>query len=86
MTIKKTKISEILECKTKLQAIELADREHPPHKLLKDLYKSHGIKTPEQIRSFVIFNMLRSISEKLDPGLENIYLNRIQENILRANR
>ena len=84
MLNKKTKITDITQCKTKLQAIKLADREHPPHKVIKDLCRAHGFKTPEQIRDFVFFNMLRSISEKLDPGIENIYLNRIQENIIRA--
>lgn len=84
MNTKKNQITDITQCKTKLQAIELADREHPPHKVLKDLLKMYGNKTPEQIRDFVFFNMLRSISEKLDPGIENCYLNRIQELILRA--
>jgi len=84
MNVKKNQITDITQCKTKLQAIELADKEHPPHKVLSDLIKAHNFKTPEQIRDFVFFNMLRSISEKLDPGLENTYLNRIQENIIRA--
>lgn len=84
MQTKKTKITDITQCKTKLQAIELADREYPPHKVLSDLIKMHNFKTPEQIQVFVFFNMLRSISEKLDPGIENTYLNRIQENILRV--
>jgi len=82
-TTKKT-ISDISECKTKLQAIALADSQHKPHETIKDLCLAYGFTTPQQIRDFVLFNMLRSISEKLDPGIENVYLNRIQENILRA--
>lgn len=64
-----------------------ADKKYPPTlDIIRELQSNNNtpLETKEDVRFFVLFNMVRSIDEKLNDTTEDWFLRRIQHNILLA--
>ena len=69
------------------EAFKTADKEYPPTPdLIRELRDNNNtpLETKEDVRFFVLFNMVKSIDEKLNNTTEDWFLRRIQHNILLA--
>jgi len=64
------------------EAIVAANNEFPSSQDWRVLLKDRNITTAQEARDFVFFNLLRNITDKLDPSLESLFLTTIQGNIL----
>lgn len=69
------------------EAFQEADKKYPPTPdLIRELQSDNNtpLETKEDVRFFVLFNMVRSIDEKLNNNTEDWFLRRVQQNILLA--
>ena len=70
--------SDFRDFKTRWEAIQAAD-EFSKNNADPQL-RFWGCRTPEDIRWWIMFNMILSLSETLQTSLEDEYLRRIQQN------
>ena len=74
------------EYKNYCEAIDRADAEYPASPgLIKSMTSTtNSLQTKNDFRWFVLFNFVRSIDEKLNKSKEDVFLRRVQFNILEA--
>ena len=69
------------------EAFQSADKKYPPTPdLIRELRNNSNtpLVTKEDVRFFILFNMLRSIDKKVNDSTEDWFLRRVQHNILLA--
>jgi len=66
------------------EALVAANNEFPVSQDWRTYLNEMGITTAQEARDFVIFNLLRNLTDKFDPSNESLFLTTIQGNILKS--
>lgn len=68
--------------KTAAEALQAANASFSSQDNWRDHFKNDDFQTAGDLQAFVLFNMLRSLLEQVDPSNERLHLSTIQQNIL----